>query len=46
MKGRDLILEKPPLLRHVDVLEPSQSYAVQVNHVVLEGGDGEEGEGR
>lgn len=44
MKWRDLVPQKAPLLRHVDVLEPGQSYAVQVNYMVLEGRDGEEDE--
>lgn len=32
---RDLISKKAPLLWYVDVLKPGQSYAVEVNDLVL-----------
>ena len=36
VKGRDLVAEKPPLLRDIDVLEPRESYPMEVNNVVLQ----------
>lgn len=35
-KRRDLIVEEPPLLREVQILEPREGNTVKIYHLVLE----------